>query len=58
MTVANRSANTVDALLARLRGRPVPGSRLLDELLIEPVALHCRSRLWRDTWRLRATRQR
>ena len=34
MTVANRSANTGDALLARLRGRPVPGSRLLDELLI------------------------
>ncbi len=34
MTVANRSANTFDALLARLRGRPVPGSRLLDELLI------------------------
>jgi AhpD family alkylhydroperoxidase len=40
MTVANRSANTFDALLARLRGRPVPGSRLLDELLISPgVAL-------------------
>ncbi len=34
MTVANRSANTFDALLARLRGRPVPGSRLLDELLL------------------------
>ena len=34
MTVANRSANTFDALLARLRGRPVPGSRLFDELLI------------------------
>lgn len=34
MTVANRSANTFDALLARLRGRPVPGSRLLDELVI------------------------
>ncbi|HET8977782.1 MAG TPA: carboxymuconolactone decarboxylase family protein [Solirubrobacteraceae bacterium] len=34
MTIANRSANTFDALLARLRGRPVPGSRLLDELLI------------------------
>ena len=34
MTVANRSANTLDALLARLHGRPVPGSRLLDELLI------------------------
>ena len=40
MTVANRSANTVDALLARLRGRPVPGSRLLDELL---------NRQWRCT---------
>ena len=36
MTVANRSANTFDALLlARLRGgHPDPGSRLLDELLI------------------------
>ncbi len=34
MTIANRSANTFDALLGRLRGRPVPGSRLLDELLI------------------------
>jgi AhpD family alkylhydroperoxidase len=34
MTIANRSANTFDALLARLGGRPVPGSRLLDELLI------------------------
>jgi hypothetical protein len=34
MTAANRSANTFDALLARLRGRPVPGSRLLDEVAI------------------------
>ena len=34
MTIANRSANTFDALLARLRGHPVPGSRLLDELLV------------------------
>ncbi len=34
MTVANRSANTFDALLARLRGRRVHGSRLLDELPI------------------------
>ncbi len=34
MAVANRSANTFDALLARLRGHPVAGSRLLDELLI------------------------
>ncbi len=34
MTIANRSANTFDALLARLSGRPVSGSRLLDELLI------------------------
>lgn len=34
MTIANRSANTFDALLARVRGRPVPGSRLLDELLV------------------------
>ena len=34
MTIANRSANPLDALLARLHGRPVPGSRLLDELQI------------------------
>ena len=34
MTIANRSANTFNALLARLRGRPVPESRLLDELLV------------------------
>ena len=34
MTAANRSANTFDALLARLRGRPVPGSWLLDEVVI------------------------
>jgi AhpD family alkylhydroperoxidase len=34
MTLANLSANTFDALLARLRGRPVPGSRLVDEVVI------------------------
>ena len=34
MTTANRSANTFDALIGRLRGQPVPGSRLLDELLV------------------------
>jgi hypothetical protein len=34
MTIANRSANTFDALIARLRGQPVPGSRLLDDLLV------------------------
>lgn len=34
MTLANVSANTFDALLARLRGRPVRGSRLLDEVVI------------------------
>lgn len=34
MTLANLSANTFDALLARLRGRPVPGSRLFDEVVI------------------------
>jgi AhpD family alkylhydroperoxidase len=34
MTIANRCANTFDALIARLRGHPVPGSRLPDELLI------------------------
>jgi len=34
MTVANRIANTLNALPDRLRGNPVPGSRLLDELFI------------------------
>ena len=34
MTVANRIANTLNALPDRLRGHPVPESRLADELLI------------------------
>jgi AhpD family alkylhydroperoxidase len=34
MTLANRIANTLNALSDRWRGRPVPGSRLLDELVI------------------------
>jgi hypothetical protein len=34
MTVANRIANTLNALTDRQRGNPVPGSRLFDELLI------------------------
>jgi len=34
MTVANRIANTLNALSDRWRGHPVPGSRLLDELVI------------------------
>ena len=34
MGVANRSANTFDALLARLRGRPIAGSRVGDELVL------------------------
>ena len=34
MTIANHSANTFDALRMRLHGRPVPGSRLPDELII------------------------
>ena len=34
MTMANRSANTFEALLGRLPGQPVPGSRLLDEVLV------------------------
>ena len=34
MTVANRVANTLNALPARRRGNPVPGSRLADELVI------------------------
>jgi len=34
MTVANRIANTLNALPDRRRGNPVLGSRLIDELLI------------------------
>lgn len=34
MTVANRIANTLNALPARRLGQPVPGSRLADELII------------------------
>jgi AhpD family alkylhydroperoxidase len=34
MTVANRAANTVDALRARLGGRPVAASRLCDEVVV------------------------
>jgi AhpD family alkylhydroperoxidase len=34
MGLANRSANTFDALLGRLRGSPVPGSRVGDELAL------------------------
>jgi hypothetical protein len=34
MTVANRIANTLNALPDRLRGNPVPDSRLFDELFI------------------------
>ena len=37
MGVANRSANTFDALLDRLRGRPVAGSRVGDELVLGSV---------------------
>ena len=37
MGVANRSANTFDALLERLRGRPVAGSRIGDELALGSI---------------------
>jgi AhpD family alkylhydroperoxidase len=37
MGVANRSANTFDALLERLRGRPVAGSRVGDEVALGSV---------------------
>jgi AhpD family alkylhydroperoxidase len=37
MTIANHSANIFDALLSRLKGRPQPGSRVLDELLVGSV---------------------
>jgi AhpD family alkylhydroperoxidase len=39
MTVANRIANTLNALSDRWRGRPVPESRLFDELVINVVFL-------------------
>lgn len=34
MTLANRAGNTLDALLARLQGQPVPGSTLPSDLAI------------------------
>jgi hypothetical protein len=37
MGVATRSANTFNALLARLRGRPIAGSRVGDELVLGSV---------------------
>jgi AhpD family alkylhydroperoxidase len=39
MTVANRVANTLNALSDRRRGRPIPGSRLPDELVINILFL-------------------
>lgn len=39
MTVANRIANTLNALPARRRGNPLPGSRLGDELVINLLFL-------------------
>jgi len=39
MTVANRIANTLNALPARRRGNPVPESRLADELVINVLFL-------------------
>ncbi len=39
MTVANRVANTLNALSDRRRGQPVPGSRLGDELVINVLFL-------------------
>ncbi|MGY1989155.1 carboxymuconolactone decarboxylase family protein [Mycolicibacterium fortuitum] len=38
MTIFNRSANTFDALLARISGEPVEGSRLRDELVVSMFA--------------------
>ena len=39
MTVANRIANTLNALGDRLRGHPIPQSRLADELVINVLFL-------------------
>lgn len=38
MTVANRCANTLDALVARRSGAPAQDSRLLDEVVIAGLA--------------------
>lgn len=38
MTILNRSTNTFDALLARVSGDPVEGSRLIDELVVSVFA--------------------
>lgn len=54
MTVANRIANTLNALPARRRGDPVPGSRLGDELVINLLFL---PGAWLGTL-IAATRQR
>ncbi len=54
MTVANRIANTLNALPDRRRGRAVPGSRLLDELVINLLFL---PGAWLGTL-IAATRQR
>lgn len=39
MTHANRTMNTFDALMCRLRGTPVQGSRLLDEIVLSVVGV-------------------
>ena len=60
MTMVNRSANTMDALLERLRGEPVEGSRAIDELLVTlglvglgwPYVFLLALRLRRSPWRL------
>ena len=39
MTVANRIANTLNALPDRVRGHPVPGSRLFDEVAVSLLFL-------------------
>lgn len=39
MTIANRSANTLDALLSRFKRAPAAGSRAFDELLIAALVV-------------------
>ncbi len=55
MTWANRGANTIDSLLARRRGEPLPGSRARDDYIVGGLGLvslilpACVVAVWRRT---------